>query len=228
MVTKEKNLIAIIPAYNAETTLELVVQGLNQALPEITTVVIDDGSTDQTRAVSEACGCLCIRHDKNRGKGAALKTGFIYALQNGFDIVLTLDADGQHKPEQASSLLDKMLSTGADLTIGSRMHSTKVMPIHRVISNHLTTFLLTLRTGQKIADSQSGFRMHSAQLLRAVIDDLATERFEFESELLIRSIRKGYKISAVDVDTIYSDEKSSMQLKDVIRFIHMFWRSKRW
>jgi glycosyltransferase involved in cell wall biosynthesis len=113
----DKRILIAIPSYNEELTIGSVI-ALAKEYGDV--LVIDDGSKDRTSKVARNAGAIVIRHDVNRGKGNALKTGFEYALSNGYDIVVTLDADGQHNPDEIPLLLEPILKGESDLVIGSR------------------------------------------------------------------------------------------------------------
>ncbi|EHR79127.1 glycosyl transferase [Thermococcus litoralis DSM 5473] len=109
--------LIIIPAYNEELTIGSVV-ALAKKYGDV--LVVDDGSKDRTSEIAQKAGAIVIRHEVNKGKGAALKTGFGYALANGYDVIVTIDADGQHNPDEIPLLLKPILEGEADLVIGSR------------------------------------------------------------------------------------------------------------
>ncbi len=210
-------ILALIPAYNEEERIGKVVK---KTLKYCDVIVIDDGSMDDTGKRAEEKGAFVIKHEKNRGKGDALITGFNYALKNNYDIIITLDADGQHDPSEIPNFLKKI--DKYDIIIGAR--DFKEMPFPRRISNTITTFLLSLRTHQKIGDSQSGYRLIKTDALRGL--DFKTERFILESELLVRA---KCRIGNVRIKTIYAGEKSHINnLRDTIKFIKFLIQSLLW
>jgi len=210
-------ILALIPAYNEEERIGKVV---NKTLKYCDVIVIDDGSMDDTGKRAEEKGAFVIKHEKNRGKGDALITGFNYALKNNYDIIITLDADGQHDPSEIPNFLKKI--DKYDIIIGAR--DFKEMPFPRRISNTITTFLLSLRTHQSIGDSQSGYRLIKTDVLRGL--DFKTERFILESELLVRA---KCRIGNVRIKTIYAGEKSHINnLRDTIKFIKFLIQSLSW
>jgi len=222
-----KGLFAVIPAYNVEATLPEIVKDLKNTLPGIECIVIDDGSRDSTARVINELDVIGVEHATNRGKGAALRTGFTIALNRGAEFVLTIDSDGQHKPEEAVKLLQTTTDYNYDLVVGNRMQYLVKMPIHRKLSNRITSWLISKRTAQEIEDSQCGFRMIRAEVLRNVA--LTAHRFDMESELLLKAALKGYKIGSVQISTIYSSKiPSSMSLTDIFRFIKIYLRSFYW
>ncbi|MCC7431644.1 glycosyltransferase family 2 protein [bacterium] len=222
---EEVNFCVVIPAFNSEKTLaELLERVFRVVLSKQKILVVDDGSTDKTLEIAKNFGVDFLKHTKNKGKGEALKTAFLWAKEKNFDFVLTLDADLQHLPELIPLFLENQKKTKSDLVIGSRMKVLSKMPVHRIASNKITSFLLSLRTKQKIEDSQSGFRLHSKRLLEKL--NLVSSRYELESELLIKAGLQGFKITFVDVPTIYNGEKSEIRVfRDVSNFVKIYFKS---
>lgn len=222
-----KGLFAVIPAYNVAVTLPEVVKGLKNSLPGIECIVINDGSRDPTAKIIKKLDVMEIEHSTNRGKGAALRTGFTDALNRGAEFILTIDSDGQHKPGEAVKLLQAIADYNYDVVVGNRMQYREKMPIHRKLSNRITSWLISMRTAQEIQDSQCGFRVIRAEVLRNVV--LTTNRFDMESELLLKAALKGYQIGSVEISTVYSSKReSSMSILDVFRFIKIYIRSFFW
>jgi glycosyltransferase involved in cell wall biosynthesis len=202
------NCAVIIPAYNAASSLEeLLVRMRTIHAPEAT-LVVDDGSSDRTAGIAQSLGIAVCSHEKNLGKGAALSTGFSYALAHGYDAVVTLDSDLQHKPEDIPRFIRAYEESHADIIIGSRLHSLRGMPYHRRLSNLMTTALVRARTGAAIEDSQSGFRLIHSRALRMV--HTTSQGFEAETEFIIRAALKQCVFASIPIDTIYAGEKSTM------------------
>lgn len=193
--------VAIIPALNAERTLPRVVAETRAQIEPV--IVIDDGSRDATGEVARATGATVLRHDVNRGKGAALKTGFAWALENGFDGVITLDADGQHLPSEIPKFIAARAETKADLIIGGRSHLFEHMLPRRRNANRFSAWCIAKCAGVPITDSQSGFRLYSANLLRSV--HLRTNGFDMESEVIVRAGRGGFRIVTIAIDLGFVD-----------------------
>jgi len=213
--------LAIIPAFNEEIGLGKLLDRLLSLnlLPLCDVLVIDDGSTDGTYRVAKGRGIRVFRHDVNKGKGEALKTGFRIALMENYDAVITLDADLQHPPEKIGELLDA-LKTRWDIVVGSRFRNLEGMPFLNYLSNRLTTLILSLIVGKKLEDTQSGFRALRTYVLRRV--KLKTNHFDFESEILAKAARMGFRIGVVPIKTIYGAEKSHVnKLLDTLRFIKL-------
>lgn len=197
---------AVIPFYNEKETL---VKILNDTLNYVDVIyAVDDGSDDNwTFDHHQDDRVHFIILDKNHGKGKALSIGFEAAIKNGIDKIITLDADLQHEPKYIPHLVKGLQSY--DLVIGNRLKDLKGMPIERKISNMLTSFLLSRKTGQKIIDSQCGFRAYRLEVIKNIKTNYPG--FEAESEMIIKAAKKGFKIGFVDVPTIYGNEKSKMK-----------------
>lgn len=206
----------VIPAYRAEKTIGLLVrQVVIQGLP---TIVVDDASNDETARKAEEAGALVIRRTKNGGKGTALRQGLEEALRRDYGWFLTMDADGQHVPAEIGCFLEAAARGNEDLILGNRMGKPMRMPIERRLTNRFMSWLLSRVAGQKIPDSQCGFRLISRQVLERV--RLISERFEIESELVVKSIWKGFSVASIPVSSIYRREISFIRpLKDTVRFI---------
>jgi glycosyltransferase involved in cell wall biosynthesis len=186
-------------------------------------LIVDDGSTDDTLPIAQRCGVSVASHGRNLGKGAALKTGFDIGRSQSYDTIVTLDADLQHPPELIPSLVHPIKDGKADLVIGARHRHGTTMSIARRISNALTSALVTWRVGQKIPDSQSGFRAIRSEILKAI--PLTTSRYETETELLIKAADQGFRIGHVSIPTIYAGEASGIRhIVDTCRFIRLFFR----
>ncbi len=202
------NSAVIIPAYNASSSIVEVLRRTSLVHPLEHTIVVDDGSLDGTGALVRASGAVLISHGANRGKGAALQSGFDRALECGYDAVITMDSDLQHKPEDIPRFLLAFGTSHADIIIGSRLHSLTGMPYHRRVSNLMTTFLVGARTSASIEDSQSGFRFIDTRVLKRV--RALSSGFEAETEFIIRASALGFTFASLPIETIYAGEKSTM------------------
>jgi glycosyltransferase involved in cell wall biosynthesis len=216
------SVLAVIPAWNEAARLGSVVEATREYLPVL---VVDDGSKDNTAAVAELAGGTVVRHTENQGKGVALMTGFDWALSRGYGGVLTLDADGQHNPDDIPTFLSAYQSGGWHLIIGKRDFSK--MPFPRSYTNPFGSWLLSLALGERIPDNQSGYRLHDRELLEMV--ELTTTGFELEVEVIIQAVCRDMRIGWVDIETIYDVDKTSYfhPLKDSARFLAMVWHAWR-
>ena len=208
----------IIPALNAERTLPQVVVDARAQLEPV--LVIDDGSSDATGEVARAAGATVIRHPVNRGKGGALKTGFQWALENGFDGVITLDADGQHLAAEIPKFVRERES-GADLIIGGRSHLFEQMLPRRRMANRFSAACIAFASGVKITDSQSGFRYYSANLLRKV--KLRAEGFDMESEVIVRAGRRQFGVVTIPIELGFVDGIATSHYKPLRDTLRIAW-----
>ena len=213
----------LIPAYNAAETLPALFERTLPVLPKENIFLVNDGSTDGTQQIAEKYGVIVTSHKTNYGKGAALQTGFDAILKNNFDAVITMDADLQHRPEDIPRFIEMFTLTKCDIIIGSRLHNKQGMPIHRIVSNTITTGLVRLRTGVSISDSQSGFRFITHKVLQNI--KLQSTGFEAETEFLIKAAAFGYSFGSIPIQTIYAGEKSNMtHLQTTINFIKVLFK----
>ncbi len=211
----------VIPAYNAEPYLRELLSRIKTEAPKQDILVINDGSTDRTPQILNDLEVEYISYPKNRGKGFALKKGFDYAIGNNYDYVLTLDADLQHLPEEIPRFVDSI--NGSDIYLGRRSIKDKTMPPHRKLSNYLTSIIISLSSGQRIHDSQCGFRMISTGLLKKL--NLRSDKYDLESELLFKAGKLKAKIREVPISTVYHGAPSNINhTLDTFRFIKQTWR----
>jgi glycosyltransferase involved in cell wall biosynthesis len=163
-------------------------------------VVVDDGSTDYTSLIAEKMGAVVLRHERNEGKGSALRTGMGYAKQHGFDVVVTIDADGQHNPMEIPSVVEPVIKDAADVVIGVRSKEG-AMPRDRVMGNRVLDEATSRKAGVKLEDTQSGFRAYSSRALASL--DFREKGMAVESQTLIDAAHAGLKIVSVPVSTTY-------------------------
>jgi len=219
--------VALIPAFNAAQTLGPVLEETRKYVNNI--VTINDGSKDETAAVAMRCGAEVVSHPHNRGKGAALKTGFAWALERGFDAVITLDADGQHLPHEIPKFIEAYEKTNADLIIGGRSHVFDQMLPRRRMANRFSAWSISKAAGTKVTDSQSGFRLYSARLLRGV--RLRTDGFDLESEVIVRAGVGGFHVITIPIDLGFVDGISTSHykpIKDTLRIAWTVTRARLW
>jgi glycosyltransferase involved in cell wall biosynthesis len=202
----------LIPAYNAQKTLGFVLKKIEPL--KIDTFVVDDGSSDETKSVALENGVQLLEHSLNLGKGAALRTGFQYILRRGYHMVITLDADGQHDPSEIPSLLKIFQSVNPDILIASRAAEFGKMTFLRRFWNRLGVKAVARLCHSDITDSQSGFRLIRAEVLKGV--DLFTSRFETELELLINACKRGFSVLSVPIKTQNVDGTGSSHFRPVV------------
>ncbi len=211
--------VVLIPAYNAERSVGGVVAEARKVMEDV--VVVDDGSRDRTGDAARDAGAHVLVHARNRGKGAALKTGFAYACERGYDGVITLDADGQHLPHEIPKFIECREETGADLIIGGRAHLFDKMLTHRRLANRVSAWSIAKASKTGISDSQSGFRFYSANLLRAI--KLHTDGFDMESEVIVRAGCGGFKVVTTPIDLGFVDGVSTSHYKPLADTLRIAW-----
>lgn len=213
--------LALIPGYEEGPRIGAVVEAARRHLPVL---VVDDGSTDDTAANAEAAGAVVLRQRPNQGKGAALRMGFRRALSEGYDAVVTLDADGQHDPAEISRFLaefgagddagpagESLVAAGGrrpELVVGRRDFA--LMPPARRLSNMLGTAAFSWAVGRNIPDNQSGYRLLGRRLMAAMVDSRETG-FEFEVEMIAVCLSRGWELEWVPISTIYAGEPSHVR-----------------
>ncbi len=212
----EKNKIcAIVPFYNEEKTLPEILERISGYVDLI--IAVNDGSTDNSAAYAENFEkVILLNHAENSGKGTALKTGFEKSIELETSVTVTIDADGQHEPELIPEFIEKIKTY--DIVIGNRLHDMKSMPVQRRASNLITSKLLSLKTGLKILDSQSGYRAYRTNILRKIMPSF--NGFEAESEILVKAARNNLKVGFINIPTVYGNDNSKMRpLQAILGFI---------
>jgi glycosyltransferase involved in cell wall biosynthesis len=214
--------VAVLPARNEAPTVGHVVLGL--ARLGIPALVVDDGSTDATGREASEAGAGVLRLEGGTGKGAAVRAGLKAARRLGYDAALLMDADGQHLPGDASRLLACRQRTGADIVVGSRMRTPDNMPWARWLTNGLMSLVLSLLSGLRLSDSQSGFRLVDLAATSAL--KLRADAFDIESELLIEAARMGLEVREVAIRTVYVTGRRSriVWYRDLVRFLRLIGR----
>jgi glycosyltransferase involved in cell wall biosynthesis len=202
--------LALVPGYQEGPRIGAVVTAASRLLPVL---VVDDGSTDDTADRAAAAGAEVVRQVPNQGKGAALRAGFRRALDEGWDAVLTLDADGQHDPDEIPRFVAAFGAPGAhgprpELIVGRRDFSR--MPPIRRFSNTLGTALFSWAVGRHVPDNQSGYRLLGRRLMAAMLASRETG-FEFEVEMIAVCLRNDWTLDWVPISTIYAGEPSHVQ-----------------
>ena len=213
------NIAVIIPSYNSNSSLDELIDLINRE-NNLSIIVIDDGSKDPFRSTLENVEVL--RNRQNRGKGFSLRKAFKHAEEQSFTHAVTLDADLQHNPKEIHLFIGA--SNKIDFVLGYRERDHS-MPIHRKLSNIITTYIISSLTGNNILDSQCGFRRYNLKTVNS--SSYKEDGFQFESEVLIRCVERNTSIEQIKIETIYdSNNKSYIKhVSDTLKFIRLILRS---
>lgn len=220
--------IVVIPAFNEAATIGNVIESCLRA--GCTVIVVDDGSDDDTAAIAGRYPVELLGNETNSGKAASLVKGMRRAIERGADIVVTMDGDGQHRPEDLAPLLACAAKNPGAIIIGSRLHDSDAFPRARYIGNRIADFWISWACGYRVEDSQSGFRLYPAGLVGGIDLPHGPERgFVFESEILIEAARSGARSVSAPIPALYDGvllRGSHFQpVRDVLRIIRMVaWR----
>lgn len=221
----QPEVLALIPAFReARFIHDVVTRSLAQTRP---CVVVDDGSDDDTAARARAAGATVLSHGRNRGKGAAIKTGLEWFLRDcPHPYCVLLDGDGQHAPEEIARFREAAANDPCRLFVGNRMADTRAMPWIRRLVNRYMSWEISRICGRRIPDSQCGFRMVHRDLAPHLL--AAANAFDYETEMLFLASMRGERIASVPVSTIYGDETSKIRpLRDTVAFFQLLARYRR-
>ena len=203
--------LACIPTFNEEGVIEKVIEKTLHHVDKV--IVCDDGSSDNTAQKAKDAGAHVIKHEKNLGKGAAMKTLFEYVKKNQADIIVTIDGDGQFLPEEIPQLIIPILEKKADIVIGYRFEDNEEMPAYRKFGNKMLDKMTNLATDLPFRDTQSGFRAYTKNAIEQI--EFITNGFGADSEILVSASKKGLKISERKVTVLY-DTGSKTSTKNPI------------
>lgn len=194
--------IVCIPAYNEEKTIDNIVKRSLNFVDKV--IVCDDGSQDFTSKRAEQSGAVIIKHEKNKGKGAAFKSLFNYAKKINADIMVTIDGDGQFLPEEINKLMNPIIEKNVDVVIGNRYDSNKEMPVYRKAGNKMLDKITQLASNLPFNDTQSGFRAYSKKAIESI--NFFTDGFGVDSEIIVDASNKGLKISEEKITVLYNTQ----------------------
>ena len=216
-------IVVVIPAYNEATTIRPLAEAVLQQ--GLALIIVDDGSLDGTSDQLSDLPLTLIRHEKNYGKAASLRDGMDAALVKGADGILTLDGDGQHRPEDFPKLITAFSENPEQLVIGARLLNREQAPKARRRANDFADFWISWAAGQRIYDSQSGFRLYPARAADQVkIDHSKKHGFVFESEFLVEAARHGFLFQTVPIASHYPEQARASHFRpvaDITRIVLM-------
>lgn len=210
---------AVIPAFNEAATIREVVERAMRQVARV--IVVDDGSCDGTSVALGELPVTVLRNERNLGKAHSLMRGMDEAFRHGAVAVVTLDGDGQHAPEEIPRLLSVLRADARSIAIGSRLHDAPNIPLDRYLANRFANFWIGWAAGQRIDDSQSGFRVYSEAAWREVLQRCGTQGFVLESEALIEAGRAGFRLIAVPVPAIYATRARRSHFHPVLDIVRI-------
>ena len=219
-----KKLLIVIPAFNEEKVIKTVLNNIPKKIQSSISVdrlVIDDGSTDKTGIISSRSNTIVVRHFINRGLGAALATGFKYAIIHNYDFVVTFDADGQHSIYDIKTVLMPLLKQKVDVVIGTRIYKNSSMPMIRKIVNYFSNFVTLLLFNIWTTDSQSGLRAFTVESLRKI--KIRSQRMEVSSEIYKEISRLKLSFTEVPIQSIYT-RYSLQKGQKISNAPNVFWK----
>lgn len=203
-------LAVVIPAFDAADSIADVVARARALVPEV--LVLDDGSRDGTGEAARRAGAEVLSHPHNRGKGAALRSACELLLARGVQAVVTLDADGQHLPEEIPVLL--AAAAEADLVLGTRAAAFAGMSLLRRTANRFSSGLISIAAGQRLPDVQTGFRLYGRRTLQEI--GLRGDGFEAESEVVVRAVRQGLRVTSVPIRLARADGRATSHFRPLL------------
>jgi glycosyltransferase involved in cell wall biosynthesis len=215
--------VALVAAFNEARTIAAVVEGVGADVDRV--IVVDDGSSDGTADRARDAGAEVVVHPANMGKGHAVRTGLARVFEGAFTHVLLLDADLQHLPQEASSLLAEAGASGADVVIGERRFDRARMPASRYHANRIGSRVLSWFVGIPVNDTQCGFRVFRVDALRPL--RLRATGYEIETEMLVKVRRRGGRVAAVPITAVYNGQRSKLRpVRDTTRtcFLAVYYR----
>jgi glycosyltransferase involved in cell wall biosynthesis len=214
---------ALIPAFNEAGTIASVIHGLRSSRAQV--IVVDDGSTDGTAERAREAGADVLVHERNLGKGHAVRTGLVRVLAGDFTHVLLLDGDMQHLPAEAARLIHAAETSQADVVIGERVFKRSEMPASRFHANRIGSRALSWFVGVPLNDTQCGFRVFRTDAVRPLA--LTATGYEIETEMLVKVRRRGGRVASVPVTAVYTGQRSKLRpVRDTTRtcFLAVYYR----
>lgn len=198
----EDNITLLIPAFNEQKTIKKIIDHCYCYSQNV--IIIDDGSTDNTLVILKNTSAVIFSNPKNYGKGTALFKGFQIAIEKNYHGVITLDADGQHNPDDLPKFFEHIKKFPEAFIIGARKIATHQTPKIRLLANKMADFFMSIAARKRLCDTQSGFRYYPASFLKQVISNSCRpHRFAFEAEILIAAVKNGLPVHYVDIQSCY-------------------------
>jgi glycosyltransferase involved in cell wall biosynthesis len=214
-------ILILVPAYNAAKYLPELTKRIKKAAGECGILIINDGSSDNSEEILAGLDVIHLTNSPNKGKGYTLNRGFDYAIEHGYENVITIDADLQHLPEELPLFINSCREY--DMAIGTRQMRLGVMPFARWLTNNLTSLIISIFSGIRFRDTQSGYRMISVSTLKKL--RLKSVKYDFESEMLFQAGALNIKIGEIPIATVYEGSHSYINpLVDTGRFIKLIWK----
>jgi glycosyltransferase involved in cell wall biosynthesis len=209
MKSEPLKICVIIPAYNEEKSVPNVISRILQLHPDLTVLVVNDGSSDRTEAVAKGAGAKVVTLPQNLGIGGAVQTGYLYAAKNGYDIAVQVDADGQHKPEELDKILEPIRLDQADMVVGSRFveRTSYQSTTSRRMGIFILSSIVSLFSGQTLTDVTSGFRAIDRKGIELFAKEYSTDYPEVDSLILAK--KRGLRIREVSVEMEQRQEGTS-------------------
>ncbi|MGV8141882.1 MAG: glycosyltransferase family 2 protein [Candidatus Woesearchaeota archaeon] len=211
----------VIAAYNEGRSISKVISRLKKAGYH-NVVVVDDGSKDDTYDVSFDAGATVLKHVVNRGQGAALKTGIDYSLDSGADMIVTFDADGQHRVEDIKAMINPVQSGKYDITVGSRFLKSVDMPFFRRLTLKIAVLVVWFFYGAKMTDAHNGFRVMNRKAAKTI--NITSDRMEHASQIVEEIHKKNLRFKEVPVTILYTDYSMKHGHGGIIQAVRVFAR----
>ena len=215
-----KKAIVVMPAYNAEQTLEKTVAEVPSSVDEI--IVVDDRSTDRTAEVANRLGLTTIVHEQNRGYGGNQKTCYAEALRRGADIIIMVHPDYQYTPKLIPALAECIASGLYDVALGSRILGGRSlqggMPLYKYVANRFLTSTENLLIGEKLSEYHTGYRAFSRRVLLTLPLNENDDDFVFDNQMLVQAAYFGFRMAEITCPTLYFDEASSINFRRSVKY----------
>lgn len=222
----QQNTCVILPVYNTEKQLPQLIRELKGTFTPTQIICVNDGSQDKSQDICLNESVNLHSFPRNRGKAAALWQGFQMAISAGYAYAITLDSDGQHDPIFIQEFLKRQKENNAGMVIGRRDFNHKIMPMSRIMSNSITSGIVSYLVKTRIYDSQCGYRLYDLDYIKKV--KCSSDGFQFETEIIFKYATQKARFAHVNISTIYAEEKSNIaHVKDTLKFIKLVLKEMR-